>query len=94
MPVSYETLRAQLEAILGSWGMDKNNAELTAEVMAWADLHGIDSHGISMITVYHQRLQKGLLNITARPKIQFGKPPYPLSSDGMPDWGTPPHALP
>lgn len=69
MPVSYETLRTQLEAILCAWGMNKSQAELTAEVMAWADLHGIDSHGISMITVYHERLQKGLLNIAARPKI-------------------------
>ena len=69
MPASYAIHRAQIEAILCSWGMDKANAELTAEVMAWADLHGIDSHGISMITVYHERWQRGRLDITAQPTI-------------------------
>jgi len=69
MPASYEIHRAQIETILCSWGMAKAEAELTAEVMAWADLHGIDSHGISMITVYHERWKLGLLKINAQPKI-------------------------
>lgn len=69
MPAPYATHRAQIEAILTSWGMAKAEAGLTAEVMAWADLHGIDSHGISNLTVYHERLNLGLFNIKARPKI-------------------------
>ena len=56
MSASYEIHRAQIEAILCSWGMAK--ADLTAEVMAWADLLGIDSHGISMIPVYHERWKR------------------------------------
>ena len=69
MPAPYATHLAQIEAILCSWGMPKANAELAAEVMAWADLHGIDSHGISMITVYHERWKNGRLNLAAQPEI-------------------------
>ncbi|MEW6671353.1 MAG: Ldh family oxidoreductase [Thermodesulfobacteriota bacterium] len=69
MPATYAVHRAQIEAILRSWGMPKAEAELTAEVMAWTDLHGIDSHGISMLTVYHERWKNGRLNLKAQPKI-------------------------
>jgi LDH2 family malate/lactate/ureidoglycolate dehydrogenase len=69
MPASYATHRAQIEAILISWGMAKSDADRTAEIMAWADLHGIDSHGFSMLTVYHERWKQGRLNIAAQPKI-------------------------
>jgi LDH2 family malate/lactate/ureidoglycolate dehydrogenase len=44
MPVRYETHRAQLKAILLAWGMPEDNAEVTADVLSWADLHGVDSH--------------------------------------------------
>ena len=69
MPASYATHRAQIEAILLSWGMAKADADRTAEVMAWADLHGIDSHGFSMLTVYHERWKQGRVNIAAQPTI-------------------------
>ena len=49
MPASYEKHRAQLKAILLAWGMPEDNAEITSEILSWADLHGVDSHGISMI---------------------------------------------
>ena len=49
MPASYETHRKQLELILRSWGMEEATAVATAEIMSWADLHGIDTHGISMV---------------------------------------------
>ena len=52
MPAPYATHRAQMKAILRAWGMPEDNAEITAEVLAWADLHGVDSHGISMIPGY------------------------------------------
>ena len=74
MPSSYLNHRAQIEAILISWGMAADLADQTAEVMAWADLHGIDSHGISMLTVYHERWKKGRVNLAARLKIERETP--------------------
>ena len=69
MTASYENHRAQIEAILVSWGMPAQAADQTAEVIAWADYHGIDSHGLSTMTVYHERWKKGRVNLSAQPRI-------------------------
>jgi LDH2 family malate/lactate/ureidoglycolate dehydrogenase len=74
MSASYATHRAQIEAILVSWGMSKIAADRTAEVIAWADLHGIDSHGLSTLTGYHERWKKGRLNMAAQPRIMRETP--------------------
>lgn len=68
MPASYETHRAQLEAVLTAWGMPAHFAHRTAEVMSWADLHGIDSHGISMLPIYFERHRSGRVNMRAQPR--------------------------
>jgi LDH2 family malate/lactate/ureidoglycolate dehydrogenase len=69
MPASYETHRAQLKAILLAWGMPEDNAETTADVLSWADLHGVDSHGMSMIPGYDRLRRGGRANMQARPRI-------------------------
>jgi LDH2 family malate/lactate/ureidoglycolate dehydrogenase len=69
MPASYAAHRAQLRSLLAAWGMPENFAERTAEVMAWADLHGIDSHGISMVPAYHERQASGRVRMEALPRV-------------------------
>jgi LDH2 family malate/lactate/ureidoglycolate dehydrogenase len=69
MPASYETHRAQLKAILLAWEMPEDNAETTADVLSWADLHGVDSHGMSMIPGYDRLRRDGRANMKARPRI-------------------------
>jgi LDH2 family malate/lactate/ureidoglycolate dehydrogenase len=69
MPASYATHRAQLHALLTGWGMPENFAERTAEVMSWADLHGIDSHGISMVPAYYERQASGRVKMAAQPRV-------------------------
>jgi LDH2 family malate/lactate/ureidoglycolate dehydrogenase len=69
MPASYETHRAQLKAILSAWGMPEDNAETTADILSWADLHGVDSHGLSMIPGYDRLRRSGRANMEARPRI-------------------------
>ena len=69
MPASYAAHRAQLEALLTAWGMKPEFAERTAEVMSWADLHGIDSHGISMVPLYYERSRNGRVNMAAEPRV-------------------------
>jgi LDH2 family malate/lactate/ureidoglycolate dehydrogenase len=59
MPAPYEKHRAQLKAILLAWGMPEDNAEATADILSWADLHGVDSHGISMIPGYDRLRRAG-----------------------------------
>jgi LDH2 family malate/lactate/ureidoglycolate dehydrogenase len=69
MPASYENHRAQLKAILLGWGMPQDNAEITAEILSWADLHGVDSHGISMIPGYDGLRRSGRTKMDVRPEI-------------------------
>jgi len=38
-------------------------------VLAWSDLHGVDSHGISMIPSYDRLRREGRARMTARPRI-------------------------
>ncbi len=66
---SYAAHRAQLRALLHAWGMPEGFAERTAEVMAWADLHGVDSHGISMVPLYFERSRNGRVNMRAVPRV-------------------------
>ncbi|MBS0221811.1 MAG: Ldh family oxidoreductase [Proteobacteria bacterium] len=69
MPASYETHRKQLELILQAWGMPAPTAASTAEIMSWADLHGIDTHGISMVPPYDERRRDNKLDLCAEPKV-------------------------
>src|SRR6266436_432146 len=69
MPVSYENHRAQLKAILVAWGMPEDNADATADILSWADLHGVDSHGLSMLPGYDRLRRSGRANMAARPRI-------------------------
>src|SRR6516164_989589 len=69
MAAPYERHRAQLKAILLGWGMPEDNAETTADILGWADLHGVDSHGISMLPGYDRLRRSGRANMAARPRI-------------------------
>src|SRR4029450_13783888 len=82
MPASYETHRKQLELILRSWGMEEATAASTAEIMSWADLHGIDTHGISMVPVYDQRRRDGKIDMTAKPTVAKETPVSALVDGG------------
>jgi LDH2 family malate/lactate/ureidoglycolate dehydrogenase len=69
MPATYANHSAQLKAILLGWGMPEANAGITAEVLAWSDLHGVDSHGISMIPGYDALRRGGRVAMDATPRI-------------------------
>jgi LDH2 family malate/lactate/ureidoglycolate dehydrogenase len=81
MPATYTQHRAQLKAILRGWGMPEDNAEITAEVLAWSDLHGIDSHGISMMPRYDALRRSGRVRMDARPRI-VSQTPVSVVVDG------------
>ena len=74
MPAPYATHRRQLELILSAWGMNEVTASETAEIMSWADLHGIDTHGISMIPPYDERRRSGKADMSALPSASRHTP--------------------
>ncbi|MFC7738385.1 Ldh family oxidoreductase [Roseomonas sp. GCM10028921] len=69
LQVPAETVRAQIVAVLTSWGMDPELIRTTAEVMVETDLAGVDSHGVSMLMDYDSSRRKGKLNLRARPRV-------------------------
>ncbi len=82
MPASYETHRKQLALILEAWGMPAPTAASTAEIMSWADLHGIDTHGISMVPPYDERRRGGKIDMAAVPKVVKETPVSALIDGG------------
>jgi LDH2 family malate/lactate/ureidoglycolate dehydrogenase len=49
--------------------MPARNAEPTSEILAWADLHGVDSHGISLLPGYDRQRRNGRIRLDATPTI-------------------------
>lgn len=65
----FETHRQQAAAIFSAWGMDRESAEQVSQVLAWADLHGIESHGIALIVEYNERRRTRPINFRSEPKV-------------------------
>ena len=82
MPASYATHRKQLQLILQAWGMPEETAGSTAEIMSWADLHGIDTHGISMVPPYDERRRAGKIDMRAVPRVARETPVSALIDGG------------
>ncbi|HJS84727.1 MAG TPA: Ldh family oxidoreductase [Acetobacteraceae bacterium] len=82
MPAPYAAHRAQIKAILSAWGMPEENAEPTSEILAWADLHGVDSHGISMLPGYDRLRRNGRVRMDAHPEIVRETPVSALVDGG------------
>jgi LDH2 family malate/lactate/ureidoglycolate dehydrogenase len=80
--VPHERVRAQIEAILLSWGMAPDLAQTTVEAMVETDLFGVDSHGISMLMTYEKRWREGTLKLQARPRIEKEGPCTALVDGG------------
>lgn len=62
-------VRAQIDAVLRSWGMPDDKIAVTSDAMVETDLRGVDSHGISMLIMYDQIYRAGQLKLDAEPRI-------------------------
>lgn len=64
-----DDVRRSLENIFGGLGMPDANAKRAADVLVYADVRGIESHGVSyMMQWYVQGLRKGWINPNPEPK--------------------------
>lgn len=70
----FQTHKAQISSIFRAWGMPEEGARQTGEVLGWADLHGVESHGIAMIVEYDERRSTRPVNMAPEPKIVSEKP--------------------
>jgi LDH2 family malate/lactate/ureidoglycolate dehydrogenase len=63
-----EALREFCTRVLLHFGVPKNDAVQAAEVLACADLRGIDSHGVARLHTYFDMLSEGRIN--PKPEIK------------------------
>ncbi|HTJ99861.1 MAG TPA: Ldh family oxidoreductase [Bordetella sp.] len=66
---SPQSVREQIVLVLRAWGMQSDLADTAADLMTETDLLGIDSHGISMLPSYEDKVLAGTLSIGARPRV-------------------------
>jgi len=57
--LSAEALGQLAQEILRRHGVPEEDAALTADCLVWANLHGIDTHGVIRLKVYVDRIREG-----------------------------------
>jgi len=67
--VDWRSLREFTKELFERVGLPSQDAETEAEVLVWANLRGVDSHGVLRIPWYVQNVDRGQMN--PRPKIQI-----------------------
>jgi LDH2 family malate/lactate/ureidoglycolate dehydrogenase len=63
---SAERLRLYCSDILQAKGMSQEEANSVADALIWANLRGMDTHGVSRIPMYMRIIDKGEMNPKAR----------------------------
>jgi LDH2 family malate/lactate/ureidoglycolate dehydrogenase len=58
-----DELARQLNVILQAWGMPPDQSQSTVDIMMYADLRGIESHGLMMLPLYDDFRRAGRLNM-------------------------------
>lgn len=67
--VPAEELRGFLEALLAARGLDAHDAATVADVLLWADLRGVSTHGVAWLPRYLELLDAGEIDARAKPAI-------------------------
>src|SRR5262245_21562711 len=64
-----ETLRIFCTACFEKLGLAPDDARVTADSLLFANLRGVDSHGVIRLKIYADRLRAGGFRVNARPQI-------------------------
>jgi len=69
--VSEKALKEFTKEVFVRVGMSPQDAEIEADVLMWANLRGVDSHGVLRIPWYVGNVDRGIMNL--KPKIRVVK---------------------
>jgi LDH2 family malate/lactate/ureidoglycolate dehydrogenase len=69
--VDWKALQDFTTGVFAGLGMPRQDAAREAEVLVWANLRGVDSHGVQRVSEYAQRVDEG--NMNPRPDIRIEK---------------------
>ena len=68
--LNWEQLRAYCQKLLQTQGMPEDEALTVADSLVWADLCGVESHGVSRMTIYTKRLEEKVVNAVCQLKVE------------------------
>lgn len=71
--VDHAQLLAFATNLLAAGGFNADHARQTADMLVWANLRGVDSHGVLRIPRYVEMVQLGLINPAAAPRQMVHK---------------------
>ena len=69
MKVRHENLRSFCIDAMVKFGMDRTDAETTAEVLVTTDLMGVNTHGSKQLYLLIENMKQGGLDAKARPEV-------------------------
>lgn len=76
--IGADTLKDFTARLFVAAGMRANDAATVAEVLVWANLRGIDSHGALRVPAYLEYTQNGIMDPAAEPEIVRSMPAIAL----------------
>ena len=68
--VTAEQLRTYTAKIFTGHGVPEDHAQIVAHNLVEADLRGVESHGVNLVSLYCTRLDTGIMNATAEVTIE------------------------
>ncbi|WP_420637837.1 Ldh family oxidoreductase [Candidatus Poriferisocius sp.] len=68
-PVGADALRAVITRVFEKLGMGSPGAAVVADALVWADLRGLDTHGVSRLPRYVERIEAGEVDPSAAPTV-------------------------
>lgn len=78
----HDLCRDQAEAILKALGFRDEAARTAADGLSWADLMGVDSHGVAMLPIYAQWRAEERFNLSGIPRLAIERPTGGLVDGG------------
>lgn len=79
---AYRDLEAWVAAVFAGAGVAEDHAAQTARVLVRTNLRGIDTHGVSRVAGYLQKIRTGEVNARAVPRAEFSDGVLRFDGDG------------
>ena len=72
--IQEEKLNAFCQDAFEGFGFTPEEAGIIKDVLMMSDMYGIQSHGMQRVVRYHKGIEKGLIDINAKPEVVFETP--------------------
>ena len=66
---SYEQLKRFSEDAFCKFGFSEEQSRIIVDILLTSDLYGIDSHGVQRLVRYHKSIEKGMIDMNAKPTL-------------------------